>query len=113
MTLDEWYKTNKLFLLGVARQCALDAEQWAKQIKNHPWENVTGKAEEGLIGFVINTEDKIGFGVAHTMYYGKYLENKGSETEGDGKYAVCKPAVQHFMPEFDKAVQEAKSKRPQ
>jgi hypothetical protein len=36
--------------------------------------------------------DSIGFGVGHTVEYGRFLEEAH-----DKKYAICAPAVQHYI----------------
>jgi hypothetical protein len=51
--------------------------------------------------------DNVGFGVAQTVKYGYYLE-----TDHDGKYAVCGPAVNHFKPNFDEFLKKINASSP-
>jgi hypothetical protein len=69
-------------------------EQYAKA--EAPWEDRTGDARKGLRGDVFYRPGvDMGVTLAHTVEYGQYLE-----TANDGKYAILKPTVEHFMPEI-------------
>jgi 1,2-phenylacetyl-CoA epoxidase catalytic subunit len=105
LTLDEWFEKTKELLREQASKCAEEARDWA--VKNHPWENVKGEAEKHLIGYVQDTGDKIGFGVAQGVEYGKWLEEAH-----DGKYGICRKAIDHFVPEFDAQIKDALKTRP-
>ena len=81
---------------GFSRYCqavADHAEQWAKD--NKQWRDHTFDAWNGLFSFVIADENKVGFGVAHTEKYGVWLER-----DGNGRYAILKPAVEYYKNEF-------------
>jgi hypothetical protein len=45
--------------------------------------------------------DSIGFGVGHTMEYGRYLEEAH-----DREYAICAKAVEHHMGAVKRAIRE-------
>lgn len=105
MSPDEWFERVKNTALGAADSCATQAETYAK--REHPWKNRSGNAEKGLFGYVVNNDNKVGFGVAHgaLIDYGKWLE-----TKNDGEWGVCKKAVEKFVPEFKKQFANALEK---
>jgi hypothetical protein len=86
----------KAFAATYCKRYAAQAEQWAKE--HAEWNDHTGDARELMTGFVINDDTAIGFGVAHRKEYGFWLE-----TANDGKYAILKPTVAHFLPQFMEA----------
>ncbi|GBR73161.1 hypothetical protein NO1_0591 [Candidatus Termititenax aidoneus] len=81
------------FVNSIVEKYRENAEEWCKQ--NAPWADKTGGARAGLIGETIDSDNKIGFEVLHTVEYGTYLE-----TANDGKYAVLFPCIRHFFPQF-------------
>jgi hypothetical protein len=81
------------FVNTVCKPTAAHAEQYAKD--NAPWTDRTGEARKMLLGGVINTDDDIGFFVAHRKDYGEWLE-----TANDGRYAILRPTVEHFRDDF-------------
>jgi hypothetical protein len=114
MTPDEWYARTVGLMKDTALACATQAEQWAK--KTHEWKNRTHNAEKGLFGYIMDEPDKIGFGVAHTEKYGKYLETMHKEHDGKPPrsktdWSVCEKAVQHIVPEFKLQFKNALKKR--
>ena len=107
MTPEEWYKQTKSALYKAAQTCAINAEDYAK--KNHPWHNRTGNAESNLVGYTENSEGRIAFGVGHgtKIDYGEYLE-----TKNDGEWGVCKKAVEHTIPDFERQFEKALKENP-
>jgi hypothetical protein len=100
--------------VALAKNAAANAESWAKE--KRPWKDRTEDARNSLAGFVIepgepvelpagrgdhgaavevDAANAVGFGVAHRVDYGKWLE-----TANDGQYAVLKPAVDQFRQAF-------------
>jgi len=103
----------------ICKEYAVKAEQMAKD--NTPWTDRTGDAKKLLKGYVLDEEDVVlnaynhndrdeiiktgtatikgkgfmGFGVAHRVEYGKYLE-----TVNSNKYAVLKPIIEALRADF-------------
>jgi hypothetical protein len=87
------------FRNGIVEKYRENAEEWCKQ--NAPWTDRTGEARRGLLGQAIDSKNKIGFEVLHTVEYGTYLE-----TANDGKDAVLFPCIRHFWSAFMKDAQD-------
>ncbi len=72
-------------------EIATEMEAYAKQ--NAPWGDRTTNARQGLVTFV---EDAIAGGtitLAHTVYYGVYLE-----LHFNGRFAIIMPTIEEFGP---------------
>jgi hypothetical protein len=103
-----------LALEDLAKDAAANAQAWAKD--NKQWTDRTGDAKNSIEGVVIKPNEPtqinkgigkngvsgvmdsvnaVGFGVAHGVNYGKWLEEAN-----DGRYAILKPAVDHFRSDF-------------
>lgn len=62
-------------------------QNYAKQ--NRPWTDRTGRARQGLTGYVETERDGVKIVIAHGVDYGVSLEN-----EHEQRYAICWPTVQ-------------------
>jgi len=113
----------KRFNETVCVKFAAEAEQYAKT--NAPWEDRTGDARKLLKGYVLGEDVQLdmrkqedgktvnsdtvtisgtgfaGFGVAHRVEYGKYLE-----TANSNKYAILKPVIEAMRARFFQTARE-------
>ena len=79
--LDKWAKQR---LAGVYGVCTILASEFAKEAKaEHPWENDTHHAEQGLYGKAKKDGSNIIIELGHRVDYGVYLE-----LANDGKYGI-------------------------
>lgn len=62
---------------------------------NHPWENQTGDAEEGLKGFVVSDGTRIVIWLGHSVEYGIWLE-----TMQNGAFAIVLPTLLRYAPQI-------------
>lgn len=76
----------------IAHRRAVEIEEWMKE--NHPWQNVTGAAEEGLEAYVEEIGlDMVQIILQHGVDYGVYLElSRG------GSWGVIAPALDFWGP---------------
>jgi hypothetical protein len=65
------------------------------------WTKLTGEAAKMLKGYVIDDGEALGFGVAHRVSYGAYLEFANS-----GKHAILRPTIEHLRANFFAAARE-------
>ena len=66
-----------------------DAETYAKN--NAPWTDRTGNARAGLHADVSTEGNTFQLLMAHTVFYGVFLEHRFS-----GKYAILMPTINHI-----------------
>jgi N-acyl-D-aspartate/D-glutamate deacylase len=110
-------KKMDAIILGMRIQCdsmAAQAETYAQD--NAGWTDRTGNARRELLGYAINEDGAMGFGVMHRAkdertgdIYGKYLEGWDKNTQTlthKGKYPVLKNTVEHFKEEFLDKIKE-------
>lgn len=79
-----------------AQRLADDMVAYAKE--NHPWENDTFRAEEGLQAIVTkepNNQFSIWLGHGDDVYYGVWLEVRHG-----GRFAIILPTLLHFAPQL-------------
>jgi len=81
------------FASDVCDEYAYNAAELAKD--NAPWQDRSGNARRMLKGFTIKTQNTVGFGVAHRVEYGEYLE-----MANDGKYAILYPTIEALRVKF-------------
>ena len=91
--LDRWYKQRLAGVQGVGMITASEAA--AKSKANHPWENQTHHAEQGLYGKVRKEGTKFIIEHGHRVDYGVYLE-----LANDGKHAVLEKTLNSLRGEF-------------
>lgn len=76
------------FYLSVAEELMSEVSYWCDDAveymkANHPWNNRTHAAEEGLGAMIAGVEDdRIIMYLYHSVYYGEYLERRGLSREG-------------------------------
>lgn len=76
----------ELALRVYAETVSKDFESYAKH--NRPWTDRTGRARQGLTGYVKTTETGYRIVIAHTVDYGIWLE-----FARERKYAILEPTV--------------------
>lgn len=69
-----------------AETAAKDFESYAKH--NRPWTDRTGRARQGLTGYVTPRGNSWRINIAHTVDYGLWLEYARNK-----KYAILEPTV--------------------
>ena len=84
--LSGFEKKAELALRVYAETVAKDFESYAKS--NRPWTDRTGRARQGLTGYVKTTETGYRIVIAHTVDYGIWLE-----FARERKYAILEPTV--------------------
>jgi hypothetical protein len=77
---------SKAALTVYAETVAKDFESYAKQ--NRPWKDRTGRARQGLTGYVKSIDNGYRIVIAHTVDYGLWLEMARNK-----KYAILEPTV--------------------
>jgi hypothetical protein len=77
---------SKTALVIYAETVAKDFESYAKQ--NRPWIDRTGRARQGLTGYVKTISNGYRIVIAHTVDYGLWLEMARNK-----KYAILEPTV--------------------
>lgn len=85
--LQNWSRRKKADLKNVADHeiCPM-LERYAKS--HRPWTDRTGNARRGLFSRAEMTRDELIIRVAHTVYYGVYLERDGA-----GRYSILSPKI--------------------
>ena len=78
---------------NLCKAYSMRMEQYAKA--NAPWIDRTGAAREGLTGYTRTDENWRFVGIAHTVEYGRALEQ-----DFHGEYAILKPTRDRFAPRF-------------
>jgi len=86
--LQNWSRRKKADLKNVADHeiCPM-LERYAKS--HRPWTDRTGNARRGLFSRAEMTRDELIIRVAHTVYYGVYLERDGA-----GRYSILLPTIE-------------------
>lgn len=80
-------KSNNL--VGIMQEVANIGATYAKN--NHRWQNQTGDAERGLVGGATwESSTVVTAAVAHSVYYGVYLEYSFQR-----RYAILEEAIQY------------------
>jgi hypothetical protein len=74
---------------------ALREKQGLEQGKGFYWTNQTRMAIEGVKGFVEKQNNSVGFGLMHTMEYGRWLEFRNNR-----KDAALEPTIREIAPAF-------------
>jgi hypothetical protein len=77
---------SKATLAVYAETVAKDFESYAKQ--NRPWTDRTGRARQGLTGYIKSIPNGYRVIIAHTVDYGLWLEMAKNK-----KYAILEPTV--------------------
>ncbi|GHU09753.1 hypothetical protein FACS1894151_08160 [Spirochaetia bacterium] len=102
---DEWMNEKLAALEEYLEGESVPIEQWAKANASTDgahiqadgrtkWTNQTGDARDFLTGDGgKKSENRYFVSISQGKKYGYYLE-----TAHDGKYAICKPALNHFIP---------------
>lgn len=86
--LQNWSQRKKADLKNVAdREICPMLERYAKS--HRPWTDRTGNARRGLFSRAEMTRDELIIRVAHTVYYGVYLERDGA-----GRYSILLPTIE-------------------
>ena len=86
--LDAWHANRVEAVTQIAQKSiAPRLEQYAKS--NRPWTDRTGNARRGLTGYAYRTTDELVLGIAHSVYYGKYLELGYA-----GRFAILHPTME-------------------
>jgi hypothetical protein len=81
------------FTKTILSSYAVKAEQYAKE--EAKWKDRTGDARKLLKGEAYYRPGvDMGIILAHGVEYGQWLE-----TANDGKYAILKPTLDHFLPD--------------
>ena len=78
----------------LAQKTARD-RQGKEQGKGQFWTNRTSMAVKSMFGFVIDDSKHVGWGVAHRMDYGKWLEFANNR-----KHAMLEKTVRVLSPQF-------------
>ena len=97
--LDRWFQMKMAGMQGVGTIIASEAA--AKSKANHPWENQTHHAEQGLYGKVRKEGTKFIIEHGHRVDYGVYLE-----LANDGKHAVLEKTLNSLRQEFYNRVKQ-------
>ena len=86
--LQNWSQRKKTDLKNVADSeiCPM-LERYAKT--HRPWTDRTGNARRGLFSRAEMTRDELIIRVAHSVYYGVYLERDGA-----GRYSILLPTME-------------------
>jgi hypothetical protein len=82
----------------VARAAWITAQSMAPEVENYmkneaPWNDQTGNARAGLNARAFKEGDSIGIDLAHSVFYGIFLETKFS-----GRDAIIQPTIEHMGP---------------
>lgn len=83
-------------VLMFSNTVAKDFESYAKH--NRPWTDRTGRARQGLTGYVETKGPVYRINIAHTVDYGIWLEYARNK-----KYAILEPTVRIKSPEVIEA----------
>lgn len=78
-----------------------EAEKTKTMSQREAWINRTHDAAKKLKGYVIDDGESLGWGIMHRTEYGKALEYAF-----DGRYAILRPAVEHYRAKFFEQVRE-------
>lgn len=97
------------FYLSVAEELMSEVSYWCDDAveymkANHPWNNRTHAAEEGLGAMIAGIEeDKIVIYLYHSVYYGVYLEERNFPHAG--RLEIIRPTLQQFAPQLTRNLQ--------
>jgi hypothetical protein len=90
-------RKNSLFAL--CRKYATEVEEYIKDTQTAGegewWTNQSGEAIKQITGFTMKSDDYAGWGVAHQVEYGVYLELANNRD-----HAVLLPTIQKYTPQF-------------
>jgi hypothetical protein len=92
-------RKNSLF--NLCRKYANKSEKYIKDMqtseqgKGEWWTNQTSQAIKLITGFTMKSGDYVGWGVAHRVEYGVYLELANNR-----EHAVLLPTIQKYTPQF-------------
>lgn len=84
--LEELDEKATLAMFALSETIAKDFENYAKQ--NRPWTDRTGRARQGLTGYVEKVNRAPRIVIAHTVSYGIDLELRHNK-----KYAILEPTL--------------------
>jgi hypothetical protein len=94
--LEVWGVRMQIAVKTLAAYFAQKLQDEARQ--NAPWEDRTGNARSGLMGFSEDlARDFVLIYLTHSMFYGKYLEYSNG-----GKYAIIMPTIERNLPEIER-----------
>lgn len=85
--LDAW-RLKKVEDLSFLAQQVIAPELTKYARANRPWTDRTGNARRGLRGYSRTTATHLVIGIAHTVFYGKFLEKRHA-----GRYAILGPTL--------------------
>jgi len=102
--LDKWAKQRLAGVQGVATIIASEAAKESKA--NHPWENDTHHAEQGLYGKVRKDGSKFVIEHGHRVDYGVWLE-----LANDGKYGILEKTLNSLRGKFLSMVKQIMESR--
>jgi hypothetical protein len=95
------YGAKAVAAQAICRKYATDTvknvrvKQGLKQGEGYYWTNRLSDAIKGIEGFVDSDSDWVGWGLMHTMEYGRWLELANNR-----KHAVLEPTVRALAPFF-------------
>lgn len=97
--LEQLDEKATLAMFGLSETIAKDFENYAKQ--NRPWTDRTGRARQGLTGYVEKVNRAPRIVIAHTVTYGIDLELKRNK-----KYAILEPTLRLKSNDVVKALKQ-------
>ena len=97
--LQAWADRQTAAVVALAQNWAGELEARAKE--GRPWTDRTSNARQGLFGRVDVEGKTVFIRLAHSVYYGIFLE-----LARDGKYAILKPTVDAAVPEIYRTYKE-------
>lgn len=105
INLKDFYLSTALEIVDVCEDWCVRATEFMKA--NHPWNNRTRKAEEGLNASIAGMEnDEIIMYLYHSVPYGKYLEGEnGFRYPRAGLLHIIEPTIEQFSPQLIKSLQ--------
>lgn len=102
LNLQDFYLSVANELMRCASSWCDDAAEYMKS--NHPWNNRTYRAEQGLGAMIAGVEDdRIIMYLYHSVYYGVYLEERNFPIAG--RLEIIRPTLQQFSPELMRSLQ--------
>jgi hypothetical protein len=102
--MDAYERRMKEAVVRLARRWAPELENYAK--RNHPWQNQTGNAGQGLHAWLDIMTDVIRLYLSHGVAYGLALETKYG-----GKYAIIWPTLEQHLPALAQSLERAFGRR--
>lgn len=91
--MDRYTDAMRREVAGFATAFAAEAEAYAR--RNHPWRNVTGRAERGLEGFVRVGRDRVATGLRQND-----RDRVGLEYWRGGREAIILPTLRKLSPRW-------------